>query len=117
MYVRHGPTAASKATGIDKGYITRLAKRAGLATVAIARTRLATEAMQERAALRRMELGGQLLDAIGAVLERMDEPYVEVHRGGRELTYQRPPGRAQLDFAKTVAALVDTYERIDPEHI
>ncbi len=53
LYGTDGPTAASAATGIDKGNIYRRAKALGLTTVVTASTRQATEAVAARCALKR----------------------------------------------------------------
>ena len=92
IYEEHGPTAAQKQTGIHKATVTKWAKAAGVATVAVQNMREAREAIQESNAERRARLVQRLYGIAETSADLLENPAeyqtilkgeMGIERGGR----------------------------------
>ena len=108
LYVDHGPTEASRQTGIPKGTIAGWAKAVGARTVRNAKTEAATLAAQIDAARLREQLRLKMLVKAHDALARMDEPHKDF-RGKDEVWWDKAPSGAMKDYATTMAILLDKY--------
>lgn len=86
LYETHGPTAVQKKLGIPKGTVTRWAKRDGLETVSVERTRAATQAAAVYSKARRDELKALLLDDAHRLREQLWKPTKVINFGGKDNT-------------------------------
>lgn len=69
IYREHGPTEASRRTGIAKSTITRWAQKAGVRTTVLSRTAAATAAASVDARALRLKIAGLTLQGAEKVLE------------------------------------------------
>lgn len=86
LYKTHGPTAVQKQLGIPKGTVTRWAKRDGVETVSVERTRAATQAAAVYSKARRDELKALLLDDAHRLRAQLWQPARLVNFGGKDNT-------------------------------
>ena len=108
LYVEHGPSEASRRTGIPKTTITSWAGRNGVRTDAPSKTQAATEQAARIAAGKRERLKVELLNKAVDLLARMDQPHQEfVGVKGNEVVYDRAPAAAVKAYATSVGILID----------
>lgn len=110
LYVDHGPAEASRRSGINALTISSWAKRSGLHTNAVVKTKEATEALIARADSMRVELRVRMLAKALDLVDRMDAPHVEFKgKDANQVTYPVAPAGAVQNYATSVAILLDKY--------
>ena len=108
LYVEHGPSEASRRTGVPKGTLSRWAAAANLETSRPQKATEAAEAHRAYAAEQRELLKRELLTKALDLLARMDEPHQEfVGTQGKDVTYDRAPAQAVKAYATSVGILID----------
>lgn len=110
LYMDVGPAEASRQTDIPMLTISSWARRAGLHTNAVVKTKEATEALMARAENMRAELKVRMLHKALDLIDRMDAPHVEFKgKDASMVTYPVAPAPAVQNYATSVAILLDKY--------
>lgn len=110
LYVDLGPAEAARRTGISPLTISSWAKRSGLHTNALVKTKEATEQLKVRAAEMREELKVRMLAKALDLVDRMDAPHVEFKgKEAMQVTYPVAPAGAVQNYATSIGILIDKF--------
>jgi transposase-like protein len=110
LVAEHGLAYAWRETGIPKPTIVRWCKAAGVERFHPEKTRMAVEALQERAATLRESLRLKLLEKVDDLLDRMDAEHVDFKgKDSDEVVYPIAPAAAVQNYATSVGILIDKY--------
>ena len=110
LYVDVGPAEASRRTGISPLTISSWAKRSGLHTNAVVKTKAATEALIAKADSMRVELRVRMLAKALDLVDRMDAPHVEFKgKDANQVSYPVAPAGAVQNYATSIGILIDKY--------
>lgn len=110
LYVDKGPAEAARQTGISPLTISSWAKRSGLHTNAVVKTKEATAALMAKQAEMRAELRVRMLHKALELLDRMDAPHVEFKgKDANQVAYPVAPAAAVQNYATSIGILLDKY--------
>jgi transposase-like protein len=113
MYVESGLAEAVRQTGIPKGTIESWARRSGLQTFAVEKTRAATETMEAKIAATRAHLKWRLIARAVELEARMDEPHIDFKSAGplgpMEVTFPKATAQGCQQYATAIGILIDKF--------
>lgn len=117
IYHLDGPSAAAEKYGMDKGTVTRWAKKAGVTTVATSRTRAATEARSVTLRERRQHLAESLMDTAEHIVPRIRAPFTIYSFSPKdnsvaEVTLPEPPATDVRAFAGAIGTLMTQISKV-----